>query len=163
MKIEQRHLRHDVAGWLNKRRRYLYPRWEVQVYDTSADKLSRFIEKYALINEFPCSPAFDFGLAITGVLRRGPEAQLVFVECKTSAITLKDLGPMQGYSAAALPVLSIIVSPVGMSHSLDLLLNTYNRVDLLDYGHNKRIKIATWDISRKQVDPASVLPAGELG
>lgn len=163
MKIKASDLRADVTAWLRKRLRYIYPSWDAQVYETCGDTLSGFLKRYGLLNAFPCSEAFEMELDITGVLRRGGEAHLVFVRCKTSPITLGDVGPMQEYSSLALPVLSIILSPAGTSPSLGLLFNAYNRVDVLEYGSGKRLKIGTWDVNRKQVRPASVIPPGELG
>ena len=163
MGIKPSDLRANVAAWLRKRLPYLYPTWDIQVCGSCGDNLSGFLKSSGLLDAFPCSEAFEMELDITGVLRRGTEAQLVFVGCKTSPITLGDVGPMQEYSSLALPVLSIILSPAGMSPCLGLLLNTYNRMDVLEYGSGKRLKIGTWDVNRNQVDPASVIPPGELG
>ncbi len=66
-------------------------------------------------------------------------------------------------SRVASPAFSVILSSSGMSSSLQLLLTTYNRIDLLEFGGGRRIKIGTWDVTRKQVDPASLMSAGELG
>ncbi len=161
--LMERDLYHDVAGWLGGRLRGLYPNWGVQVHDTSRVRLSSFLDRMGFTKAFPDSDAFEIEVDITGILQKGSKTQLAFVECKAGPITLKDIGQILGYSKVASPVLSVILSPRGMSASLHLLLNTYNRVDLLDYGDRKRLKIGTWDSSRKQVDPASVLPPGELG
>jgi hypothetical protein len=115
-----------------------------------------------LLEAFPASEAFDIQVDITGVLRRGNETRLVFVDCKRGPITLKDVGVMQEYSAVALPLFSAVLSPTGMSPSLSTLLNTKNRVDVLEYGNGRRLKIGTWDVKRKQVDLPSVMPPGEL-
>lgn len=140
----------------------IYSGWSVEVFDTSKSKLSNFLDRIG-VQAFSGSEAFEIEVDIIGLLRRGKAAQLAFVECKVGPISLKDVGQILGYSRVALPVLSAIISPGGISASLDLLLNTYNRVDILEYGSGKRIKIGTWDASRRQVDPASVLPPGELG
>jgi len=163
MALKERELYSDVGHWFEMRLRSLYSNWEIQVHDTSRVKLSSFLDRLGLSKAFAGSDAFEIEVDITGILLKGSKADLAFVECKTGPITLKDLGQILGYSRVASPALSVILSPNGMSASLGLLLSTYNRVDLLEYGNRKRMKIAVWDTSRKQVDPASVLPPGELG
>ncbi len=162
MLTKEQDLYPDIAAWLRTRLRSLYSGWSVEVFDTSRFRLSTFLERTG-VGLFPGSEAFEIEVDITGVLRRGSAAQLAFVECKAGPISLNDVGQILGYSRVASPTLSAIISPRGISSSLDLLLSTYNRVDILEYGSGKRIKIETWDLSRKQVDPTSVLPAGELG
>jgi len=163
MRIREKDLYADVALWLEGRLHRLFPKWGPRVYDTSRFKLSGFLDREGLQGLFPGSEAFEIEVDVTGILQRGAAAKLAFVECKTGPITLKDVGQILGYSRVAYPTLSVIISPAGMSTSLHLLLTTYNRVDLLDYGDGNRIKIGTWDVGRKQVDPASVIPPGELG
>ena len=66
-----------------------------------------------------------------------------------------------GYSKVALPLYSIIISPSGISRSVNILFNTYNRFDVLEYDKGKRIRIATWDPGRKSIDVSSLIPSGE--
>jgi hypothetical protein len=163
MKILERSLYPDVAVWLKERLRWLYPGWKVEVHDTSRVRLSSFLDRRGLARTFAGSEAFEIEVDISGVLRRGDRSLLAFVECKTEPISLKDIGQILGYSLVASPVIAVILSPSGVSTALNLLLNTYNRTDLLQYAKDRRIKVGTWDIARKQIDPASVIPAGELG
>lgn len=153
----------DVSEWLATRLRSLYPGWKAKVFDTSRVRLSNFLAREGLTEAFPGYEGFEIEVDVTAVLRRGVKASLAFVECKVPPITLRDVGQILGYSRVAGPVLSLIVSPSGISNSLGLLLNTFNRVDLLEYGQGRRLKIATWDLARGQVDPLTVLPPGELG
>jgi|YelNatPaOPRAMG01_1025707.scaffolds.fasta_scaffold15814_3 hypothetical protein len=162
MANRERDLYPVVLNWLDNRLRCLYPGWSVEVFDTSRSKLSAFLDRLG-VRSFPASDAFEIEVDLTAIVRRRDKAQLVFIECKSTPITLKDLGQILGYSRVASPVLSAIVSPEGISRSLDILLNTYNRVDILEYGPGRRIRIATWDPVRQRVDPASVFPAGGLG
>ena len=131
-KLRERELYSDVMVWLEGRLRSLYPRWSVGVHDTSAVKLSRFLDRQNLQSMFKGSETFEIEVDVTGIITRGEEAGLAFVECKAGAITLKDVGQILGYSRVALPVLSVILSPSGLSESLHTLLNTYGRVDLLE-------------------------------
>ncbi len=163
MRVKERELYPDISIWLGQRLRSLFPGWEVRVSDTSRFKLSHFLDRMGLQSAFPGSEAFEIEVDITGVMRRGKKTELAFVECKSGPIGLKEVGQILGYSRVASPALSLILSPSGMSNSLNLLLTGYNRMDLLEYGNGKRIKVGTWDPSRRQPDPLSVVPAGELG
>lgn len=162
-KMKEQHLYEDVRVWLSTRLLSLFPSSKAEVFDTSRVKLSNFLARRGLTEAFPGSEAFEIEVDITGVVRRGSKAALALVECKVPPITLKDVGQILGYSRVALPVLSLIISPAGTSGSLNMLLNGYNRVDLLEYGDGRRLKVATWDLARKQVDPSTVFPPGELG
>jgi hypothetical protein len=156
-------LQNDVAVWLKTRLGALFPKCNCEVRGTSKVKLSGLLYEMGLQDSFPASEALDFRVDLTGILHQNEKVALVFVNCQTGPISIKDIGPMLEYSVAARPLLAAIISPAGMSSSLHLLLSAYNRVDLLDYGDGNRIKIGTWDVGRKQVDPASVIPPGELG
>jgi len=163
MKIKEQSLYPDVISFLEKRLQILFPTWKVKAFDTSKFKLSGFLERSGMSDFFPGSDGFEIQVDVTGVLQRGNNKWLAFVECKCAPITLKDVGQILGYSRVALPVFALITSPSGISGQLNLLLTTYNRVDLLDYAPGKLIKIATWDIDRKHVRPDTVFPPGELG
>ncbi|MCI0537194.1 MAG: hypothetical protein L0Z50_18405 [Verrucomicrobiales bacterium] len=159
----ERELYPDIIAWLEARLPALYPGWAIKAYDTSRVRLSGFLDRHDLSDAFPGCEGFEIEVDVTGILQRGTRVQLAFVECKSGYITLKDLGQILGYSRVALPAISVIVSPLGLSSCMNVLMHTHNRVDLLEYGGSKRIKLATWDKSRRQVDPQSVFPPGELG
>jgi len=161
--MKEQDLYADVSVWLKRRLESLFPRSEVRVFDTSRFKLSSFLEREGLQKAFAGSEAFEIEVDVTGVLRYRNKMEMAFVECKTGPITLKDVGQILGYSRVASPALSVILSPAGLSNSVDLLLTAYNRMDLLEYGGGRRIKIGTWDAARRQLDPASIIPPGELG
>jgi len=163
MRVKEQELYPGVAKWLDGRLRSLFPGWQIRVSETSRIKLASFLGRVGLQDAFPGSEAFEIEVDITGLLRRGEKAELAFVEFKTGPISLKDVGQILGYSRVASPALSVVLSPAGMSSSLHLLLAAYNRVDLLEFGGGRRIKVGTWDIARKQLDPVSVFPPGELG
>jgi len=72
------------------------------------------------------------------------EAHLGLVECKLGRINLRDLSQLLGYSRVALPLYSIILSPRGISQSLNLLFNIARRNDILYYSPDRHIFIAKW-------------------
>jgi len=84
------------------------------------------------------------------------------MEFNPKNITLKHVGPFVTYCKIASPEYALLVSPEGLSDSLGSLFKTFGCYDLLEYRKNKRIIIAKWDIKRKDLDYASILPPSEL-
>jgi hypothetical protein len=123
----------------------------------------RLLDREGLQAGFKGYEAFEIEVDITAVLKKRSKMELAFVECKRGPITLRDIGQILGYSRVAFPTLSLILSPKGLSSYVNLLLHTYNRVDLLDYAPGRRLKVGLWDLKRKQIDLSSVIPQGELG
>ena len=109
---------------------------------------------------FPDYQTYEINVDVTGIVKRKNPC-LVFVECKLTVLTLHDLSQLLGYSQVAKPIYSILISPVGMSKALTLLLKVYRRYDVLEYAENSRLKIGAWDAVRKTVDPATIIPAGD--
>jgi len=152
----------DVIKWF---KRYLGDRHshsEIDVYDTHKTILSRFILKENFYNFFPEHKSFYFNVDITAVIRTKNNVSLAFVEYKNKPVTLKDVGQILGFSMVAKPLYSFIISPEGISDALNSLLRTFGRYDILEYEKSKRIKIAQWDISRREIDSRTFLPPGEF-
>lgn len=88
---------------------------------------------------------------LTGVILLNDKAELAFVECKLSKITLKDVSQLLGYSKVACPVHSFIISPKGMSNAVSYLLQTLRRYDILAYSENRKIRVGSWDESKGDI------------
>ncbi|MBC7195563.1 MAG: hypothetical protein H5U37_07905, partial [Caldisericia bacterium] len=52
---------------------------------------------------------------------------------------------------------AFLISPEGWSYSINKLIKTYQRNDILEYDFNKRIKIAKWDLLSKSIKPGDYL------
>lgn len=76
----------------------------------------------------------------------------IFVECKNKKLSLMNLSQLIGYSAIALPIFSILLSPKGMGTTLNKLLISFNRKDVLEYKPRKKIQIIKWDYDKQDVD-----------
>ena len=151
-----------VAGWFARTLRGLYPRTRIDTYDTSRVTLNRFLEREGLHEFFPDFQTYEIQVDVTAViLLRSRLAALGFVECKLAHISLRDLSQLLGYSRVALPIYSIIVSPSGITSGLHYLLNAFGRLDVLEYGDGHRIKVATWDAVREEVNLPTLIPPGE--
>lgn len=51
-------------------------------------------------------------------------------------------------------------SKTGLSECLYSLLITYGRRDLLNYGRNQFMRLATWSLERSELDVSTLAPAG---
>ena len=152
----------DVMEWLKHKLRGTFHHAKIETYDTSAITLYRFLETNGLEGFFPEYQSYDIRVDVTGIVQTKRKAHLVFVECKLKQITLRDLSQLLGYSRVAIPIYSIIISPAGIGSALTCLLKTYGRIDVLEYEKDRRLKVATWDIDRREVSVPTLIPAGEF-
>jgi hypothetical protein len=97
---------------------------------------------------------------VTGMVRYRDSIRFAFVECKVGQITLRDVGQLLGYSLVARPDWSFLISPAGISDRLNMLLVTYGRQDVLGYGKNRAIRLATWNTSRREIESSTIVPRG---
>ncbi len=131
------------------------------VSDTSRVSLSRFLEQKGLSELFLDYQTYEISVDITGIVQ-GKHPSLAFVECKLATLTLRDVSQLLGYSKVAKPIFSILISPTGISKALSLLLKVYRRYDVLEYAEDQRLMVGIWDAICKTVDPATLIPPGEL-
>jgi hypothetical protein len=110
---------------------------------------------------FSESESYVIKVDITGVVQYNGKCLLAFVECKLKSISLKDVSQIIGYSKVAKPVLSLIISPQGISTPVNKLINIYRRYDILTYQDDLKVRIAKWNKSTKDIDVSTLLPHGE--
>ena len=158
----EREMYPDVMEWLERKLRGTFPHAEIKTYDTSAVALYRFLETNGFQAHFPQYQSYDIHVDVTGIVRIKKEAHLAFVECKLNQITLRDFSQLLGYSRVAAPIYSIIISPAGIGSSMTWLLKTYGRLDVLEYGKNRRLRVAAWDSTRREVSVPTVIPTGDF-
>ena len=151
----------DVIFWLNRYLKNKYPKSIVSSYDTSKEYLCDFIRRHQLNEFFPESQTYIIKVDVTGVIKYKEKCLLAFVECKLNSISLKDISQLIGYSKVVNPVLSLIISPSGISTPINMLINIYRRYDILSYKDNLNVKIAKWNYSTKDIDISTLLPHGE--
>jgi hypothetical protein len=147
-----------VCSWLKSVLSKKYTNAKVIVEDTSKKVLSRWLYDHAFHIYFKQYQSFEIEVDVTGIAITGKEAHIAFVECKLNKITLRDLSQLLGYSKVALPSLSIILSPNGLSDSMNFLLNIFRRYDILCYNKDKYIIVGRWDCSKNEPDIPSLIP-----
>ena len=151
----------DVMYWLNIYLQHKYPKAVIKSYDTSRENLCEFIRRHKLSKYFSESDTYVVKVDVTGVILYREKCLLAFVECKLNSISLKDVSQLIGYSKVVKPVLSVIVSPEGISSPVNNLINIYRRYDILVYQDDLKVRIARWNSLTKDIDVSTLLPHGE--
>ncbi len=144
----------DIISWLNKRLQDDYGKKakKITVLDTHDSDLSNFIMKLNYQKFFPEFTTFKIRQDITGFIEYEDKVELVFVECKNAKLTLINLSQLIGYSCIALPLFSILIAPQGMGTTLNKLLTTFNRKDVLEYRPKRKIEVLKWDKNKLDID-----------
>jgi hypothetical protein len=150
----------EVFNWLLKHLKGIYPKSEIEVFDTSKINLCEFIRRKNLSIYFSEFETYVIKIDITGVIKYKEKCLLAFVECKLNLISLKNISQLIGYSKVVRPTFSLILSPIGISSPVNKLINIYKRYDILTYYDNLNVRIAKWNIITKEIDQASLLPPG---
>jgi hypothetical protein len=161
--LKEYDLYEPIRLWLNNILIQQFKRMQVQVIDSHKIKLSKLISELGFQRLFPQFNAWDVKIDITGIVSDGKTGHIALVECKANQLTLRDVAQLIGYSIVVKPILSILVSPAPPTDPLITLLKDYGRLDILRYGaKDQYIRIATWDMAKQEVIPASLLPPGGI-
>ncbi len=165
--LSEREMYPEVCAWLENLLKRNYD--NAYVLDTSRQKLSQVIQRLGLGERLSRDwGTWDIKVDILGIATTTKGTlRIVFVECKIAPITLQHLCQLLGYCRVADPEYAYLLSPKGMTASLERLLRVFRREDILAYGSsqqklNKRICIAQWNSLTNLPDPASVFPSGYL-
>lgn len=150
----------EIIAWLSKYLKRLHPRSEIKAFDTSRINLCEFIRRNKLGKYFPEFETYVIKVDITAVIKDKDKCSLAFVECKLNSIRLKDISQLIGYSKVVRPVFSLILSPAGISSSVNSLMNIYKRYDILTYWKDTKVRIAKWNEKTADIDTATLLPHG---
>lgn len=108
--------------------------------------------KYDIVNEM--ANGVDIQIDILGIARKESDVKLFFIEAKKTRLTLRDLGQLWAYCKLVDPDEAFLLSSADLG-SLNKLLNTFRREDLLDFGDKKKIKkmrVGRWDMRTNSVD-----------
>jgi len=114
----------------------------VEAFNTSAGNLSLFLKNnnVELFKVFDYCDKFRIRPDVVGFLTKSKK--LIFEEAKITQLDLKALGQLLGYCFVAQPQEAILISTKTPSLALIKVLKA--RPDLLEYGLNKKVQIATW-------------------
>ena len=144
--------------WLEQYLKDKYKGYEIIVVDTSQERLDRALAKYDIIIEM--ASGVDIQIDVLGIARNKTNIKLFFIEAKKTKLTLRDLGQLWAYCKLIDPEEAFLFSSEGLG-SLNKLINSFRREDLLDFGDGKKIKkmkIGKWDVSKNTLDLHSLVP-----
>lgn len=144
--------------WLNQYMKDKYNGWKIFTVDSHAERLDRVLNKFDIILDLAIG--VDIQVDVLGIAIRGKMVRLVFIEAKVTQLTLRDLGQLWAYCKLIDPFEAFLFTSNNLG-SLDKLLNTYKREDLLDFGDIKKIKkmtVGIWDVKRSAPDMLAVIP-----
>lgn len=144
--------------WLNNYVQDKYKSYEVISVDAHAERLDRVLAKYGVVNQM--ANGVDIQIDVLAIARKKADIKLFFIEAKKTRLTLRDLGQLWAYCKLVDPDEAFLLSSNSLG-SLNKLLNSFRREDLLDFGDGKRIKkmrVGKWDIIKNTVDYNSLVP-----
>ena len=158
MSKDEEKLYPEIKEWLQN---YLIDKYKGYAIETTYETSRRNLDVVLKSKGIQCKEAIGLQIKIdvVGILKRGNDFKLVFVEVKDTELTLKDLGQLWGYTQLVDPIESFLVSSNGFGR-LSHLFNVLKREDLLKFGVkiNKFMNVAKWDKSRKSIDYSSLIP-----
>ncbi|MEK6982984.1 MAG: hypothetical protein AABX33_00290 [Nanoarchaeota archaeon] len=158
MSKEEEKLYPEIKEWLQN---YLTDKYKGHTVETTFETSRRNLDVVLKSKGIQCKEAIGLQIKVdvVGILKRGDEFKLVFVEVKDTELTLKDLGQLWGYTQLIDPIESLLVSSKGLGR-LSHLFNVLRREDVLKFGTktNKFMQIAKWDKVRSCIDYSSLTP-----
>lgn len=147
-----------MRRWLEQYLKDKYKGYEIITADTSQERLDRALAKYDVIIEM--ANGVDIQIDVLGIARKQANVKLFFIEAKKTNLTLRDLGQLWAYCKLIDPEEAFLFSSAGLG-SLNKLINSFRREDLLDFGEGKKIKkmrVGKWDVAKNTVDLLSMVP-----
>jgi hypothetical protein len=147
-----------MSVWLENYIKDKYKGYEVITRDTHAERLDRALNKLGITVEI--AVGIDIQIDVLGIARKKDNIKLFFIEAKKTELTLRDLGQLWAYCKLINPEEAFLITSATIG-SLNKILNTFKREDLLDFGESrliKKMKIAKWDLSSNMPDVLNMIP-----
>lgn len=102
----------------------------------------------------------DIQIDVLGIAIKKNQVKLFFIEAKKTRLTLRDLGQLWAYCKLIDPDEAFLLTSADLG-SLNKLINSFHREDLLDFGDKKKIKkmrVGRWDIKKNTIDFQTLVP-----
>ncbi len=144
--------------WLHTYLEDKYKNCEIITVDSHSERLDRTLVKLGIANYL--ATGVDIQIDILGVVRKKEVVKLFFIEAKKTNLTLRDLGQLWSYCKLIDPEEAFLMTSADLG-SLNKLLNTFKREDLLDFGdgkHIKKMKVALWNLNTNAPELMSMIP-----
>lgn len=146
--------------WLHEYLTSKYKTSEVITVDAHSERLDKVLNKYGIVND--TATGVDIQIDVLGIVRNNKNGavKLFFIEAKKTSLTLRDLGQLWAYCRLIDPDEAFLLTSADLG-SLNKLLNTFKREDLLDFGDGKKIKkmkVAVWNLSTSSPEMSTMIP-----
>ena len=135
-----------------------YKGYKIITVDSHAEKLDKVLAKFNITNEL--AVGVDIQIDILGIARKENLVKLFFIEAKKTNLTLRDLGQLWAYCKLINPEEAFLITSASLG-TLNKILNTLKREDLLDYGDGKfikKMKITIWNLFSNSPDLSLMIP-----
>lgn len=157
---KEQELYEPMRLWLEGYLKHKFPSYEVFAVDSHSRNLDIYLEELSVIDNYPQVVGLDIQIDVLGVIKKGSKSHLIFVEAKKTQLNLHHLGQLWAYCKLCDPLEAFLLSPSGLGGLNKIFLNL-KRFDLLNFGDGKKIKqmqVGKWDIIKKAVDMATLIP-----
>ena len=144
--------------WLEQYLKDNYKGHDVVAVDAHSERLDRALAKYDIVNEM--ANGVDIQIDVLGIAKKKDKVKLFFIEAKKTKLTLRDLGQLWAYCKLVDPEEAFLLTSSDLG-SLNKLLNSFGREDLLDFGEGKKIKkmrVGKWDVVKNSPVYNSLIP-----
>lgn len=156
--MKEYELYEPMRVWLEQYLKDKYKGYEIITADTSLERLDRALARYGIVCEM--ANGVEIQIDVLGIARKKGTTKIFFIEAKKTKLTLRDLGQLWAYCKLVDPDEAFLLSSEGLG-SLNKLLNSFHREDLLDFGDGKRIKkmcVGKWDVKKNTIDFNTLVP-----
>ncbi len=144
--------------WLHTYLEDKYKNCEIITVDSHSERLDRTLVKLGIANYL--ATGVDIQIDILGIARKKELVKLFFIEAKKTNLSLRDLGQLWAYCKLIDPEEAFLMTSAEFG-SLNKLLNTFKREDLLDFGdgkYMKKMKVALWNLNTNTPELMSMIP-----
>ena len=156
--MKEEDLYEPMRLWLEQYVKDRYKGYHVDAIDSHAERLDRVLSRYNAVVE--SAVGIDIQIDVLAIAKRSKEVKLFFIEAKKAELTLRDLGQLWAYCKLIDPEEAFLLSPKGLG-SLDKIINSFKREDLLDFGTGriiKKMRVGRWDMSSNGVEMFHLYP-----
>ncbi|MGN0734216.1 MAG: hypothetical protein ACI4LP_00200 [Anaerovoracaceae bacterium] len=156
--MREEELYEPMRSWLEQYVKDKYKKYDVVAVDAHAERLDRVLAKYDIVREM--ANGVDIQIDVLAIAKKGKDIKLFFIEAKKTRLTLRDLGQLWAYCKLVDPDEAFLLSSADLG-SLNKLLNSFKREDLLDFGDGKKIKkmrVGKWDVTKNSIEYNSLVP-----
>lgn len=156
--MREEDLYEPMRSWLEQYVKDKYKKYDVFAVDAHAERLDRVLAKYDIVREM--ANGVDIQIDVLAIAKKGKDIKLFFIEAKKTRLTLRDLGQLWAYCKLVDPDEAFLLSSAALG-SLNKLLNSFKREDLLDFGDGKKIKkmrVGKWDATKNSIEYNSLVP-----